>query len=447
MDSPPPSIGWETKPFSEPRWKGMWPPLSGEEKALLSRALDRLYHTPPQEENPPLRPLVESCAEEEGWTLSPRQRAYLERVIREQTREAGPLTALLAMGSVEEVSITGMGATHPVRIYDSPHGWMETPLFFEDVGYTVSLLNRMARESGSRLSGETPILNARIPGGMRLHASMAPICQSPVQASIRRFTHRPTHPRELIPTRIGSPELFAYLEYALSCDSNVLVAGTTGSGKTTTLNALAHVFPVNERIVTIEETPELSLAHTHRVSLFPKAGTPYDMPRLIRETLRMRPDRVIIGEIRFPEEARAFMESILSGQGKGTYATFHGHSSHETIARLRQYGILDQDIGWIDVLVIQRRWTRAGKNPGEYFPMRRITEVVELEYDPGFGLTIRPIFTYSPSSDDWKSFPSSRVAGKFPTYFPGMDWSSSLARKANASKGGKRDAGNSYPKS
>jgi Flp pilus assembly CpaF family ATPase len=234
--------------------------------------------------------------------------------------------------------------------------------------------------------------------------------------------------------------IIAYLEFAMRCDCNALIAGNTGSGKTTTLNALAHLFPQNERIITIEETPELSLLHPHRVSLFPKTDSRFDMPRLIRETLRMRPDRVIVGEVRFPEEAHAFMESILAGQGKGTYGTFHGHSALEAIARLKQYGILEQDLGWIDLLIIQRRWNRIDKGNTFSSPVRKIMEVVELEYVPSQGLRTRPVFTYEPTTDTWEAFPSLRVAERFPLYFPHAEWNESFRARVRELMGGNAHA-------
>jgi Flp pilus assembly CpaF family ATPase len=280
---------------------------------------------------------------------------------------------------------------------------------------------------------------------MRIHAAISPVSQSPIEMSIRRFTHKPTHPMQLLPSRVWDATIIAYLEAALACDCNMVIAGNTGSGKTTTLNALTHLFPIDERIVTIEETPELSLAHPHRVCLSPKSGTPFDLSRLIRETLRMRPDRVIVGEVRFPDEARAVMESVLAGQGKGTYFTFHGHSSHETLARLRQYGWSDQDLGWLDILVIQRRWSRNEAERKTPSSVRKIIEVVELDYDAQEGLRMHPIFTYNPRTEGWDAAPSIKVAERFPLYFPHTKWESFLQERISKIPGGKIHARDIHP--
>ncbi len=431
-----PSLGWALQDPINPPWKETWPLLSKEEKYLLIQTLERIYQSPENEEATIL-PALTACAEEKGWVLRPRQTHVLQALLTQHTQGMGPLSPLLAREEVEELSITGIGKSHPVRVYDSTHAWRDTPLYFDDPTSLISLINRAARESGSRLSGENPILNARILHGMRIHAAISPVSQSPIEVSIRRFTQRPTHPTQLLPSRVWNPTIIAYLETALACDCNLMIAGNTGSGKTTTLNALAHLFPSDERIVTIEETPELSLLHPHRVSLTPKNGTPFDLSRLIRETLRMRPDRVIVGEVRFPDEAHALMESILAGQGKGTYSTFHGHSSRETLARLRQYGLIDQDLGWIDILVIQRRWTRNETASSTPTSVRKIIEVVELEYDSKEGLTMHPVFTYNPLTDEWESRPSIKVAGRFPLYFPHLTWESFLRERARKQTGGK----------
>ncbi len=383
---------WALRPLSpsNKKWSHSWPHLSMEERLILSHARQETLLSP-ETGDPSLSFIQDTlslCAAQQGWVLDVRQARYLSSILLDSTLRGGPLTCLLDNSSLEEIAITGIGPEHPVRVYNTKEGWEETPLYFTEEKEVLSLLNRLARDSGLRLSGETPTLNARIKGGLRLHASIPPVSLSQIEASIRRFVQRPTHPVDLLPSRVWSPAIIAYLECALSCDSNLLVVGNTGSGKTTTLNALAHLLPFNERIITVEETPELTLQHPHRVGLLPKSNSPLDMSRMIRETLRMRPDRVVVGEIRFPQEAFAFMETVLAGQGKGTYSTFHGHSSHEAVARLRQFGILENDLTWVNVLVVQRRWTAHFANNEPPIPIRRITEVVELIQDVVHGLRL-----------------------------------------------------------
>jgi Flp pilus assembly CpaF family ATPase len=440
----PPKWGWalHSENLTRSPWKKTWPILSTEEIKLLEGTLHLFYQNPSAQQSE--RALVEALdayMQNKLWVVEPDQQTYLETILHDHALGAGPLTPLMdTTGELEEIGINGVGPSFPVRVYHTRTGWEETPLYFSDASYLIALLNRLTMESGIRLSAQTPIINARIQNGLRLHAAIHPVCQTEVEASIRKFVLRPTHPYQLIETGIWSPGIVAYLELALACDCNLLIAGNTGSGKTTTLNALSHLFPKKERLILIEETPELNLSHPHQVKLSPKSETSIDMARLIRESLRMRPDRVIVGEIRFPEEAKAFMEAILAGQGKGTYSTFHGHSSRETIARLHQYGILEQDLGWINVLLIQRRWSMEWKKD-LVRDVRRVTEIVEMEYDEEAGLKIHPVFTYSPAQKKWSMNESKVVASRIPFHFPHSTFEMEWKKRETEAKKGKQERG------
>ena len=162
----------------------------------------------------------------------------------------------------------------------------------------------------------------------------------------------------------------------MQADCSLVIAGNTGSGKTTSLNAIFSFVPLNERIVVIEETPELKIPHKHVVKLTVCKEKGIEMHHLIEDSLRMRPDRIIVSEIRSAEETRAFINTLLAGQGKGSYATFHANSAKEAVKRLEFLGIRSVDIASIDLLLIQRRWPRAINK--RIFEERRIIEVAEL---------------------------------------------------------------------
>ncbi|MFH0970153.1 MAG: ATPase, T2SS/T4P/T4SS family [Candidatus Diapherotrites archaeon] len=319
-----PQWGWDVKKDSHlTAWKGTWVSLSLEEKDLLVQALELFYAKPfaNQTENT-LREALEEVIASYDWIVDPVQADYLLAVLSTHTLGAGPLAPLLHLPTIEEISITGIGESHPVRVFRSPTGWEETPLFFTHEAYPIALLNRLAMKSGLRLTAKTPVLNAMLPHHQRLHASIPPISQTPLEASIRCFTMRERSLSLLCRNNTISPSLAAYLHLALLCDANILIAGNTGSGKTTTLNALLHSLDQRERIILLEETPELQVHHPHVVRLIPNEDAGMDLAQLIRETLRMRPDRVVVGEMRHPSETKAWMESILAGQGKGTSTGF-----------------------------------------------------------------------------------------------------------------------------
>ena len=370
-------LGWALSP-KENTYAGRWPHLSREESSLVKEVLEHFYVQPlSRQTQEALKGLFSAYCGTNTIHIDTEQQSYLETVLIQHALKAGPLTPLLHDPTLEEIAITGIGTAHPVRVFAVGEGWVNTPLYFTDEKQTIHLLNRLALNSGKRLSASTPTLNVQLDGNYRLHASMYPVCLSLVEASIRKYVVHASEPKHLLQANTISPFGLAYLTMALHADCNILIVGNTGSGKTTTLNALLGGLPQNERLILVEETPELKVSHEHVVRLTPQGENTLNMSALIRETLRMRPDRVVVGEIRFPEEGKAFMESILAGQGKGTYATFHGHTSQEALSRLRQFGLLESDLGWINILVVQRRWTQHTAN-GKVNEVRKICEIGEL---------------------------------------------------------------------
>lgn len=421
-----PAMGWGLLPETNELFSNAWPILSREENELVLHILEAFYLLPSEKQtDEDLVQLLFSYCNVNHIHLDTDQREYVQAILHQHAREAGPLTPLLHHSELEEIAITGIGREHPVRVYWVERGWVNTPLYFSDETFLITLLNRLALASGKRLSAHTPILNAQLAGNFRLHASIFPVCPSRVEASIRRYVVRATRPEHLLSTGVISPEALAYVVSALESDCNVLIVGNTGSGKTTTLNALLGCLPARERVILVEETPELSVAHEHVVRLTPSASEHASLSALIRETLRMRPDRVVVGEIRFPEEARAFMESVLAGQGKGTYATFHGHSAAEALSRLRQFELVENDLGWINIVLVQRRWSERLEN-GTLVDRRAVSEIVELvrsEENSHSAWSSRVIFAWDSNHQTLVGKNESiLVKEKFSWCFPRDEW-------------------------
>ncbi len=436
-------LGWDVLPEKKEHYSlgKTIPRLSPPEKGLVAGVLETFFDQPifpsPQKRisHEFLQKKLNGCLDEYCLShylrLTPNQEKDIQSILRMEALEAGPLTPLLADSSLEEVSIVGIGKNRPVRVYQVRKGWRETPLFFTSIAATIARLNRLGQESGRRLSSHSPTLNTMIPGGSRLHASIDPVCLHGVEASIRKFVLPARKPEDLVDTRILTPQALSFLVHALRVNCNLLVVGNTGSGKTTTLNALLGCLSEDERIILVEETPEITLLHSHLVRLVsnPENGIP--MSKLIRETLRMRPDRMVIGEIRFPEEAHAFMEAVLAGQGKGTYATFHGHSSQEAVARLLQFGLLPMDVAWINVMVVQRRWNAPNSKIKDQ-EIRGITEIVEFSYDhQKKELELIPIFGFDYPKQRLAPLNQSRVVKEqFSNSFPTKNFEKSVERLA-----------------
>ena len=193
-------------------------------------------------------------------------------------------------------------------------------------------------------------------------------------------------PRALVSVGTAGAGVMAFLGMCMECYLNVLVAGNTGSGKTSTLNSLFSFIPADERIILVEETPEISLPHRHLVRLSVCDELGVRMDELVSDTLRMRPDRVIVGEVRTPQESRAFVNTMLAGQGKGSYATFHAQTGREALTRLQSFGISAADLFALDLIVVQRRWAQKGKL------LRRVTEIAVQDsgrLEPAYGYDFR----------------------------------------------------------
>ncbi|MBU0586096.1 CpaF/VirB11 family protein, partial [Candidatus Micrarchaeota archaeon] len=167
----------------------------------------------------------------------------------------------------------------------------------------------------------------------------------------------------------------AFLSMLMQSDSSVIIAGNTASGKTTTLNALFSFIPKNERVVITEETPEINVPHEQQVRLVANKDIGITLKDLVYDSLRMRPDRIIVGEVRNAEEVEALFDVMLGGQARGTYATFHAQSVHEGLLRMKKFGINDMDLRSIDVMVVQRRMLKYYGKSGGAKEERKITEI------------------------------------------------------------------------
>ncbi len=172
----------------------------------------------------------------------------------------------------------------------------------------------------------------------------------------------------------ASFEMLAFLWLAIQSDCSILICGNTGSGKTTLLNALLCFVPKKERLIIVEDTPEIRAIHEHSVRLCTSINT--TMQQLIENTMRMRPDRVIVGEIRKSEEVHSFIDSALAGQGKGCFATFHAKSAKEAISRLLTYGVIEEDIASIDLIITQKR--RSVLEKKRLVEQRKLEEIAEI---------------------------------------------------------------------
>ncbi len=292
--------------------------------------------------------ILEELAEDVGADEELKKRVF--KILEVTYRKLGPLS-LLSNEEIEEIAVIGL--KQPIMVYIRGEGWLKTNLAFWTKEYFVSVVNRIAGGVGRRLTAKNPRVSAVLPDGSRLHAVVPPLAISGHALTIRKFLRRPFTPWDLIENGTVDARTLAKIWLIMEHEKNLVIAGTTGSGKTTTLNAVFCFVPLEERIIIVEETPEIRLPHPHVVRLVPNENV--DMWELVRDSLRMRPDRVIVGEVRHPEEFRALFDTMLAGQGRGSYATMHGRSIEETRRRIISMGIPEEDLLALDFIAVQKR--------------------------------------------------------------------------------------------
>ncbi len=348
------------------------------QEALVLKKMTRDFQGQNLKKKPEdLESFIENYCVEKSILLDSEQRKYFEKILESRIFGFSALDFFLNDPAIEEISVIGIGRKKPVFVFHREFGWVRTNVFFGSEIFVRDLANKMARKIGRRLTLECPKLNANLPDGSRLTAIIPPISEE-ASLTIRKFRAEPFTAIDLVENNTFSSEFCAFIWLALELECSFLIAGNTGSGKTSTLNCLLGFVPKQERIILVEETPEIVLPHEHCVKMTVVKEQGFDMHSLIIDTLRMRPDRVVVGEIRNNCEAIAFMDTLLAGQGRGSYGTFHAQCGKEAIARLKSFGIKELDLAAIDLLLVQRRWAQHSGHG--FVEKRRIVEALEIGF-------------------------------------------------------------------
>ena len=309
------------------------------------------------------------------------------------------LERFLALRDVEEIAV--VNEKTPVFVFHARHGWLKTDTVLRSQNKIIELANRIARSTSRRVTLKSPTLNASLAFG-RLHCAIPPIALQGPALTIRKFKTEPFTLKQLTLNKMLSSETALFLEQAVLADCNVLFCGNTGSGKTTLLNAVLALAPKRERVVAIEETPEITASNENFVRLVSNRELGIQASDLVYEGLRMRPDKLVLGEARTPQEARALADALLSGQGKSCFATFHAQTAFQAIQRLKTMNVNELDASALDLLVVSRRWTRYA-NPSsleEPENLRRIVEIASVNVNEKTGvLELENVFNYNPEQD------------------------------------------------
>ncbi len=276
---------------------------------------------------------VASFARTRRVAINEGEMRHIAEALTKELAGLGPLEDLLADPAVEDILINGYD-----NVFVSRGGVLtRESLGFSDNQHVLRIVRRILAPIGRRLDESSPMVDARLPDGGRLNVVIEPLAVDGPMVSIRKFRKDPLKPADLLTLGTFNEDIHRLLNMAVANRCNILVSGGTSSGKTSLLNALAFFIPGNERVVTVEDTAELSLNHPHVVRLESRQGG-FDgdglvtIRDLIRNSLRMRPDRVVVGEVR-GAEVMDMLQAMNTGH-EGSMATIHANSPRECLYRI-----------------------------------------------------------------------------------------------------------------
>jgi pilus assembly protein CpaF len=259
-----------------------------------------------------------------------------ERLLDELLSEVfglGPLDNLMADPTISDILVN-----HAYEIHVERNGQLqESDVIFADNQHLMRIIQRIVSRVGRRIDEVNPMVDARLPDGSRINAIIPPLALNGPSLSIRRFGTTPLQIDDLIDKKSVTPEIVDFLAAVVDSRISMLISGGTGSGKTTLLNALSNFIPREERLITIEDSAELILQHKHVVRLETKIDNTegvgeISQRQLVKNSLRMRPDRIIIGEVRGPE-ALDMLQAMNTGH-EGSLTTIHANDTRDALARL-----------------------------------------------------------------------------------------------------------------
>ncbi len=285
-------------------------------------------------------------------------------VIR-QNLGLGDIEIILRDANLEEVVINS--AKEPVWVYHKKHGWLRTNIILENEAKIRHYSTMIGRDVNKEITLLNPLMDAHLLSGDRVNATLNPISDRGNTITIRKFAEKPWTITDLIRAKTMSFEAAAVIWLGIQNELSVLIAGGTGSGKTSTLNVISNFFPPNQRIISIEDTREITLPKMlHWVPMATRNANPegkggVSMLDLVVNSLRQRPDRILVGEIRRKEEAEVLFEAMHTGHS--VYATIHANNAQETIDRLTNppIDLPKTVVGALGLLLVQNRNRRTGK--------------------------------------------------------------------------------------
>ncbi len=365
------------------------------QKKLLAEIDPRVDVTKVNEVKKTIQDLFDQILVEENFVLSRNEKTRLFEQITAEILGLGPLQPLLEDDTITEVMVNGSK-----NIYVERRGKIQrVPLAFENNEHVMRIIERIVAPLGRRIDESSPYVDARLMDGSRVNAIIPPVSLVGPVLTIRKFSRTPFTVDQLIQFGSITPEAVQFLDAAVKSRINVVISGGTGSGKTTLLNVLSSFIPADERILTIENAAELQLRQEHVVTLESRPANiegkgEITIRNLVVNALRMRPDRIIVGEIR--DEAALDMLQAMNTGHDGSMTTLHSNSPRDTLSRLETMtmmagmdlpirAIREQVSSAIDLVVHQER-LRDGT--------RKIVNITEVTGMEGDIITMTDIFIY-----------------------------------------------------
>ncbi|MBN1146829.1 MAG: CpaF family protein [Anaerolineales bacterium] len=370
-----------------------------------------------------IQELFEQILAEENIVLSRPERHRLYEQIAAEILGFGPLQPLLEDETITEVMVNGAK-----NIYIEKGGKIaRVPVSFESDEHVMRIIDRIVAPMGRRIDESSPYVDARLPDGSRVNAVIPPISLVGPVITIRKFFKTPITIEQLVQFGTITPEALQFLKACVEARLNIVVSGGTGSGKTTLLNILSQFIPGDERIVTIENAAELQLRQEHVVTLESRPPNiegrgEVTIRQLVINALRMRPDRIIVGEIR-GEEALDMLQAMNTGHD-GSMTTAHSNSPRDTLARIETMtmmagmelpvrAIREQVSSAIDLVVHQERM-RDGS--------RKVVNITEVSGMEGDVITMTDVFLFEQSGyEDGKVIGRLRPTGLRPKFMDKID--------------------------
>jgi pilus assembly protein CpaF len=357
-----------------------------------------------------IREVANRMINEESAPLSLVQRRHVVRQIEDEVMGLGPLEPLLADSTVSDILVNG-----PHQIYVERNGKLQrTTVSFHDDAHLLNIIDRIVSKVGRRIDESVPMVDARLQDGSRVNAIIPPLAIDGPILSIRRFGKDALTMDDLVRLGSVSESIVKVLKTVVLARLNVMISGGTGSGKTTLLNVMSSFIPENERIVTIEDSAELQLRQPHVVRLETRQvnveGRGQITQRdLVRNSLRMRPDRIVVGEVR-GAEALDMLQAMNTGHD-GSLTTVHANSSRDALSRIETMVAMSgvqfpmaalraQIAAAIDVIIHVER-----QEDGR----RRVISIQEINGMEGETVTMSEIFTFVRSGVD----ATGNVVGRF----------------------------------